>query len=131
MRLAHGGVLALWIVAVQHLAHIEVKETGKGTIARAQRIRSQTVVCRMKDRILKMAYATSNTQFGQSSLTERFAKVISGAFKVIPAVLKAVATATVQARFVQELNAMSDRELADIGINRVDIPTIAKEATRM
>ena len=78
-----------------------------------------------------MAYATSNTQFGQSSWTERFAKVISGAFKVIPAVLKAVATATVQARFVQELNAMSDRDLADIGINRVDIPTIAKEATRM
>jgi hypothetical protein len=29
MHLAHGGVLALWIVAAQHLPHIQLKQTDK------------------------------------------------------------------------------------------------------
>ncbi|RPE71608.1 uncharacterized protein DUF1127 [Pacificibacter maritimus] len=70
-----------------------------------------------------MAYAASNTQFGQSSLTERFTKLFSRIYK-------SFVIATVQARYMQELTMLSDRELNDIGISRADIPAIARDAAR-
>jgi uncharacterized protein YjiS (DUF1127 family) len=68
-----------------------------------------------------MAYATSNTQFGQPSLTERFTKSFSKAYK-------SIGVSIIQARYMQELSALSDRELQDIGINRADIYAITKDA---
>ena len=70
-----------------------------------------------------MAYATTHTHIGHSSLGVRFSKFIS-------AVVKNFSQSFEQARYMQELNSLSDRELADIGINRADIPTIAKDAAQ-
>jgi uncharacterized protein YjiS (DUF1127 family) len=70
-----------------------------------------------------MAYATSNTHIAHTSLTERFATVISNLFTKF-------ALGMAEARYMTELSQLSDRELADIGINRVDIPAIARDAAR-
>ncbi|MBU2865474.1 DUF1127 domain-containing protein [Pacificibacter marinus] len=70
-----------------------------------------------------MAYATSNAQIAQSSLTERFTTVISNIFKQF-------ALSVAESRYMSELSNMSNRELADIGIKRSDIPKVAREAAR-
>ncbi|SEL31439.1 DUF1127 domain-containing protein [Pacificibacter marinus] len=70
-----------------------------------------------------MAYAASNTKFNQVSLAERFAKAFA---KAIAKFSRNVA----EARYMSELFHLSDRELADIGINRADIPRIAREAAQ-
>ncbi|MBU2936783.1 MULTISPECIES: DUF1127 domain-containing protein [Pacificibacter] len=70
-----------------------------------------------------MAYATSNAQIAQSSLTERFTTVISNFFKQF-------ALSVAESRYMSELSNMSNRELADIGIKRSDIPMVAREAAR-
>ena len=70
-----------------------------------------------------MAYATPNTQIAHISLTERFATVISNVFAK-------VSLSIAEGRYMSELSQLSYRELADIGINRVDIPAIAREAAR-
>jgi uncharacterized protein YjiS (DUF1127 family) len=76
-----------------------------------------------KDRTFKMAYATSNVQIARPSLTERFATVISN-------ISAKFALAASEARYMSELSNLNDRELADIGINRADIPAIARDAAR-
>ena len=43
-------------------------------------------------------------------------------------VLAAIAQRRIYARTVAELNALTDRELADLGISRLGIPEIAQEA---
>ncbi|MEM5474983.1 DUF1127 domain-containing protein [Pacificibacter sp. AS14] len=70
-----------------------------------------------------MAYATSNAHIAHSPLTERFATVISNAFK-------GFVLSVAEGRYKSELSHLSNRELADIGIKRADIPTIAREAAR-
>jgi uncharacterized protein YjiS (DUF1127 family) len=130
MHFTHIGVLALWIVAVQHLPHIQLKQTGQrptrykielGQINTDSAF-TQTIFA-PKDRNIKMAYASTQSHIGQSSLTERFAKVISN-------IITNVSQRIVEARYMQELNSLSDRDLADIGINRADIPAIAKDAAQ-
>lgn len=44
------------------------------------------------------------------------------------AVLTAIAQRRTYQRTVAELNALTDRELADLGISRISIPEIAREA---
>jgi uncharacterized protein YjiS (DUF1127 family) len=70
-----------------------------------------------------MAYATSNAHIARSPLTERFVTVISNVFKKF-------ALSVAESRYMSELSNMSNRELADIGIKRSDIPKVAREAAR-
>jgi uncharacterized protein YjiS (DUF1127 family) len=76
-----------------------------------------------KDRNIKMAYATSNAHIAHSPLAERFATVISKFFTNF-------ALSVAEGRYMSELSNLSNRELADIGIKRTDIPKVAREAAR-
>jgi uncharacterized protein YjiS (DUF1127 family) len=70
-----------------------------------------------------MAYASSNTSFAQTSFVGRFAPVMSSMYT------RFVRNAA-EAGYRRELSRLNDRELADIGINRADIPAIAREAVQ-
>lgn len=67
-----------------------------------------------------MAYVNS-TRFARKGLLDRLADLKAGA-------LTALYTRRVYARTVAELNALTDRELADLGISRLGIAEIAREA---
>jgi uncharacterized protein YjiS (DUF1127 family) len=67
-------------------------------------------------RILTMAYAANNPVFSRP-----FGLDFSG-------LAKAIADWRVYQRTVSELDAMSDRDLADLGVSRLSIRDIAREA---
>lgn len=67
-----------------------------------------------------MAYANT-TSIARKGFADRLAFVKD-------AVLTAIAQRRVYARTVAELNALTDRELADLGISRLRIAEIAREA---
>lgn len=67
-----------------------------------------------------MAYVNS-TPLARKGLADRLAVLRD-------AVLTAIAQRRTYARTVAELNALTDRELSDLGISRFSIPEIAREA---
>ena len=67
-----------------------------------------------------MAYV-NNTRSASPALSAE----VGGIFKSIKVALERRA---VYARTVRELNSLSDRELADLGISRLSIPQVAREA---
>ena len=67
-----------------------------------------------------MAYVT-NTSVARRSPADRLAQLKDS-------VLTAIHQRRVYTRTVAELNALTDRELADLGISRLSIPEIAREA---
>ncbi|WP_128515740.1 DUF1127 domain-containing protein [Tabrizicola thermarum] len=67
-----------------------------------------------------MAYANT-TSIARKGFADRLAFVKD-------AVLTAIAQRRVYAQTVAELNALTDRELADLGISRLRIAEIAREA---
>lgn len=67
-----------------------------------------------------MAYVNS-TPLARKGLADRLAVLRD-------AVLTAIAQRRTYVRTVAELNALTDRELADLGISRFSIPEIAREA---
>ncbi|NHB77129.1 DUF1127 domain-containing protein [Rhodobacter calidifons] len=67
-----------------------------------------------------MAYANT-TSIARKGIADRLADLKD-------AVLTAIAQRRVYARTVAELNALTDRELADLGISRLRIAEIAREA---
>lgn len=67
-----------------------------------------------------MAYVNS-TPFARKGLADRLAALRG-------LVLTAIAQRRTYAQTVAELNALTDRELADLGISRISIPEIAREA---
>lgn len=67
-----------------------------------------------------MAYVNTS-RAASLSLADRFPGFIAN--------LKAAfARRAVYMQTVRELNALTDRELADLGISRLDVPTLAREA---
>ena len=67
-----------------------------------------------------MAYVNS-TRFARKGLMDRLADLKAVA-------LTAIHARRVYSRTVTELNALTDRELADLGISRLSIPQVAREA---
>ncbi len=68
-----------------------------------------------------MAYVNSSSRAASFSLADRFSGVL--------ALIKAqIARRAVYNQTVRELVVLTDRELADLGIARVDIPGVAREA---
>ncbi|WP_149588851.1 DUF1127 domain-containing protein [Tabrizicola flagellatus] len=67
-----------------------------------------------------MAYVNS-TPLARKGLADRLAVLRD-------IVLTAIAQRRTYARTVAELNALTDRELSDLGISRISIPEIAREA---
>ncbi|MFN3282253.1 MAG: DUF1127 domain-containing protein [Tabrizicola flagellatus] len=67
-----------------------------------------------------MAYVNS-TPLARKGLADRLAVLRD-------VVLTAIAQRRTYARTVAELNALTDRELSDLGISRISIPEIAREA---
>jgi uncharacterized protein YjiS (DUF1127 family) len=67
-----------------------------------------------------MAYVNT-TRYARKGLLDRLAQVKDSA-------LAAIQTRRVYARTVAELNALTDRELSDLGISRLGIAEIAREA---
>ena len=67
-----------------------------------------------------MAYVNT-TRIARKGLFDRLAVAKD-------AVLSAIQTRRVYARTVAELNSLTDRELSDLGISRLGIPEIAREA---
>ena len=67
-----------------------------------------------------MAYANT-TQVARKGVTDRLAVLKDG-------VVTALQQRRTYARTVSELNALTDRELTDLGISRLSIPDIAHEA---
>ena len=67
-----------------------------------------------------MAYVNS-TPLARKGLADRLAVLRD-------AVVTAIAQRRTYLRTVAELNALTDRELADLGISRFSIPEIAREA---
>jgi uncharacterized protein YjiS (DUF1127 family) len=97
----HSGISALFIVQAQH--------------------RRIFGVTNCTERIQTMAYASQNTVLRQSRLVAR----LHGLRDMLHTVLQQRA---VYNRTLQELQALSNRELADLGIHRSEIPRIAAEA---
>ncbi|MFN4192317.1 MAG: DUF1127 domain-containing protein [Tabrizicola sp.] len=67
-----------------------------------------------------MAFVNS-TPLARKGLADRLAALRD-------VVLMAIAQRRTYAQTVAELNALTDRELADLGISRISIPEIAREA---
>lgn len=67
-----------------------------------------------------MAYVNS-TPLARKGLADRLAVLRD-------VVLTAIAQRRTYARTVAELNVLTDRELSDLGISRISIPEIAREA---
>lgn len=67
-----------------------------------------------------MAYVNS-TQVARVTLADRFAALVS-------VVREANARRAMYSQTLHELNNLSDRDLADLGISRMDIPHLAREA---
>lgn len=67
-----------------------------------------------------MAYVNS-TRVAQKGLLDRLADLKDN-------VLAAIRTRRLYAQTVAELNALSDRDLADLGISRLGIAEVAREA---
>ena len=67
-----------------------------------------------------MAYVNS-TRVAQKGLLDRLADLKDS-------VLAAIRTRRLYAQTVAELNALSDRDLADLGISRLGIAEVAREA---
>lgn len=67
-----------------------------------------------------MAYV-NNTRVAQKGLLERLAEIKDS-------VLAAIQARRLYAQTVAELNALSDRDLADLGISRLGIAEVAREA---
>ena len=67
-----------------------------------------------------MAYVNTN-RVARKGLLDRLVLVKD-------ATLAAIQTRRVYGRTVAELNALTDRELSDLGISRLGIPDIAREA---
>lgn len=75
---------------------------------------------RIKLRLIDMAYVNTS-RAASLSLADRF----SGVLATLNAVL---ASRAVYAQTIRELNALTDRELADLGIARTSIADVAREA---
>lgn len=67
-----------------------------------------------------MAYV-NNTRVAQKGLLDRLAEIKDS-------VLAAIQARRLYAQTVAELNALSDRDLADLGISRLGIAEVAREA---
>ena len=98
------------IVQLQHMPHV----SGNSATERCPDNRCN------KLRLIEMAYVNSS-RAASFSLADR----ISG----FVALTKAnFARRAVYNQTVRELNTLTDRELADLGIARTDIPAVAREA---
>ena len=98
------------IVQVQHLPHV----SGNSATERCPENRCN------KLRLIEMAYVNSS-RAASFSLADR----ISG---VLAQIKVQIARRAVYNQTVRELVQLSDRELADLGIARTDIPAVAREA---
>lgn len=68
-----------------------------------------------------MAYVNVTTRAANLSLADRFSGAIAQ-LKVM------IARRAVYNQTVRELGVLTDRELADLGLSRFDIPAVAREA---
>lgn len=68
-----------------------------------------------------MAYVNFTSRAANVSLADRFSGILAQV-KVM------IARRAVYNQTVRELNILTDRELADLGLSRFDIPTVAREA---
>ncbi len=68
-----------------------------------------------------MAYVNFTSRAANLSVADRFSGVLAQ-LKV------AIARRAVYKQTVRELMILTDRELADLGLSRYDIPTVAREA---
>lgn len=68
-----------------------------------------------------MAYVNFTARAANVSLADRFSGILAQV-KVM------IARRAVFNQTVRELNVLTDRELADLGLSRFDIPTVAREA---
>jgi uncharacterized protein YjiS (DUF1127 family) len=73
-----------------------------------------------KLRLIEMAYVNTS-RAASLSLADRFPGVIAS-------VKAALARRAVYMQTVRELDALTDRELADLGMSRLEIPALAREA---
>lgn len=110
----HGSIAQTSIVQAQHLPHVTPNSETK-----AKDIRSKQLARRKNVRLI-MAYVNS-TRVAHSSVFER----VSGLFAGFAA---AVQRRRVYAQTLNELRALSDRELMDLGISRSMITEIARDA---
>ena len=69
----------------------------------------------------EMAYVNFTARAANVSLADRFSGILAQV-KVM------IARRAVFNQTVRELNVLTDRELADLGLSRFDIPTVAREA---
>jgi uncharacterized protein YjiS (DUF1127 family) len=67
-----------------------------------------------------MAYVTT-TKIGSAPRADRFGGLMAG-------IATALQRRRLYAQTVRELNALTDRELADLGISRLSIADVAREA---
>ena len=106
MHFLHGGNSEPAIVRAQHLPHLCLKQTATTVVA--------------KESETHMAYATD------------FSTVQHGLRDRVTAILKSISEARAQRkvyrRTLDELNAMTQRDLDDLGIAASEIPFIAREA---
>lgn len=107
---AHGGTAQAWIVSATIRAYLKVTEDKEPSPGNTPRHMQRT---------LNMAYALSNTnaRFNFSATLHRAAE----AWKT------ARAKRAIFDRTFNELNALDDRDLADIGIARSDIRGLAQD----
>ncbi len=68
-----------------------------------------------------MAYVNSTTRAANFSVADRFSGLLAQ-LKVT------IARRAVYNQTLRELNVLTDRELADLGLSRYDIPAVAREA---
>jgi len=117
MRMLHSGIEVLWIVQVQHWHMLVSQNDGHFFLPQppADDVdeRKMTV----------MAYVSNNrtTSIG-------FADRVSAFFATVS---EARAKQKIYRQTFSELNALSNRELADLGINRSAIKNIALEAAKL
>jgi uncharacterized protein YjiS (DUF1127 family) len=102
-----AALLQAGIVQVQHVRHVTPN--------------SATERCRETARGLRdMAYVNT-TRVARKGLLDRLVAAKD-------AVATSIQTRRVYLRTVEELNSLTDRELSDLGISRLGIPDIAREA---
>jgi uncharacterized protein YjiS (DUF1127 family) len=110
MRLLHGGIAGPGIVQSQQSDHVcPDAKTGTGSGRRPT-----------EESEAMMAYVNSSRQ-----ATVSFGDLIAALVKVIG---QSMQRRRVYLQTLNELNALSDRDLSDLGLARSDIPYVAREA---
>ena len=104
MHFLHSSIAGHAIVQLQHLPHVRANETNQSHMRQTQ-----------------MAYATNNSTLRGSALGGRFSALLID-------IQARLARRKVFKTTYNELSALSNRELADLGLNRSQLRRIAWQA---